>query len=90
MVAQSTEFHKCTIQVLAHVEVNSSLKIDYDSRHQMDPSNLKGARSTIEYLPTNMPNNGLGFKHAIDGNQAHEFNFQVEKMNHMCKAAVSL
>ena len=90
MVAQSTAFHRCIIQALAYLEVNSSLTINYDSRYGMDLSDSKGARSKVEYLPPNMPINGLGFKQAIDGNKEHEFNFRVKKIDHMRKAAVSI
>ena len=37
-----------------------------------------------------MPNTGLGFKQALDGNQTHEFDFRVTKVNNMSKDAVSM
>ena len=48
---------------------------------------IKGTPTTIKYLPPDMPNEGLGFRHAPDRNQKHEFKFWKGKIQHMCKAA---
>ena len=64
-----------TLLKFGNGQVKSSLRMDYESHHEMSLINLKGARSKIAYLLPDMPNNGLGLKHAIDGNQDHEFNF---------------
>ena len=90
VVSQSTVLHKCTALILLHVPVKSSIKIGYVSQHEPSLINLKGSQSKITYLPLVKPNSELGFKRAIDGNQKHEFKFRVEKVNDMCKAAVSI
>ena len=73
VVAQSTDFHKCWAQIFSYALVKSSLKIDFDSRHNLSLIDLKGARSKIAYLPPDKPNNGPGFKQASNSNQGHNF-----------------
>ena len=76
--------------ILLYIPVKSSIRIDYDTWHKLSLIDPKGARSKISHLPPDKPNNGLGFKQAIDGNQEHEFKFRVKKINGMCKAAGSI
>ena len=90
VVAASTAFHKCMCQVLAHIAKNGSLVIDYDYTFDMHLHDVKGATTKIQFKPPNEPNQGLGFNIAPDGNQKHEFNSRIEKIRHMCKAAVSM
>ena len=61
IIAQSITFHKCIVQILSFTNVKSSLKIDYDTQHAMRLQDLKGATSSIKYLPPNQHNDGLGF-----------------------------
>ena len=51
---------------------------------------VKGAPSLIKMQSPDKPNDGLGFRHAPDGNQQHEFEFRKGKIVKMCKAAASM
>ena len=90
VVAASTAFHKCILQVLGFILVKGSLLIDYAYRFLMTLHDIKGAPTTIKHLPPDKSNEGLGFRHAPNGNQKHEFEFRRGKILHMCKAASSV
>ena len=90
VVAASTAFHKCMVQILSHVAVNGSMVIDYEYRSDVTLSDIKGAATTIKFLTPREPNEGLGFNIAPDGNQRHEFKKRLGKIKHMCMAAVSI
>ena len=51
VIAQSIAFHKCIVQILSFVSVNSSLKKDYKTQFDMSLKDSKGSTSTIKYLP---------------------------------------
>ena len=56
----------------------------------MSLEDSKGSTSSINYLPPDNPNEGLGFRHTLDVNQIHELNNRVRKVESMCKAAFSI
>jgi ribonuclease HI len=90
VVGQSTAFHKCFVQILAHNLVRDSYEIDYETVHSMVLHDSKGAGTKIKFIPANEPNPGLGFHICPDGNQDHEFSARKEKTSHICKAAQSI
>ena len=90
VVAASTAFHKCITQVLSWKERKGSLEVDYDYKYAMELLDSKGARSSIKFAPPNLPNKGLGFHIAMDGNLTHELKERKKKIIHTCKAAVGM
>ena len=50
VVAKPTAFHKCTAQIFLFFQVKSSLKINYDTQHELSLLDLQGAQSKITYL----------------------------------------
>ena len=42
IIAQSIAFHKCIVQVLSFTNVESSLKIDYETQYKMSLEDSKG------------------------------------------------
>ena len=67
--AASTAFHNCLTSILSFKDIKGSLKINYDFRYTMYLHDVKGAPSLIKLIPPDAPNEGLGFRHAPDGNQ---------------------
>ena len=90
VVAASAAFHKCITQLLGHIIVASSLVLYYKFEFKMDLLDIKGARTQSLLVSSDKPNKGLGFCLAPDGNQKYEYACRVEKIKHICKAAVSM
>jgi len=90
VVSQSTAFHKCFCQVLAWKLVDGLYEIDYTTTHDIILKDSVGAPSKIRFVKAGQPNPGLGFHACPDGNQAHQFQARVEKIDHVCKAAQSI
>ena len=74
--------------------MRGSLVINYDYEYNMELKGSMGARTNINFLSVDKPNPGLGFNlypdADADGNQLHEFEARVKKVNQNCKAAVSI
>ena len=90
IVAASTVFHKCMVQILSHKAVNGSMVVDYEYRSEVILSDIKGAATTIKFLTPKESNEGLVFNIAPGGNQEHEFKQRVAKIRHMRMAAASI
>ena len=90
VVAASTAFHKCAAQILTYRPKNGSLEINYDYKYSIKLQDSVGAETEIKLLRADMPNVGLGFSQCPDGNMKHEFAAREQKIQHMCKAAVSM
>ena len=69
VVAASTAFHKCLLSILSYKNKGGSLTINYDYKYSMYLYDVKGAPSLIKMQSPDKPNDGLGFRHAPDGNQ---------------------
>ena len=90
VVAASTAFHKCMVQILSHKVVNGSMMVDYEYRSEASLSDIKGVTTTIKFLTIKEPNKGLGFNIAPNGNQKHKFRQQLAKIRHMRMTAASI
>ena len=51
VIAQSTAFHKCTVQILAHDKMKPLLRIDYEYCHEMDLIDSKGEKGPGLSIP---------------------------------------
>ena len=89
-VGQRKFFPKSTTQILSYTEKDRAVVIDYDFQYHTILTDVEGASSAIKHLPSIMPGKGLGFYIAVDGNQDHKFKHRLNKINHLCGAAVSM
>ncbi len=82
-------YYKCNWQLIAWRQQSGHMELVHDHPHTLTIHNGKGARSTIDYVPPNKPNIGLGFHLCPDGNQRPQLAAILEKLHNTCARLAS-
>ena len=73
-------YHKCNWQLIAWDSTSGHMELTYNTDHVIRIRDGKGAVATIDFLPPDQPNVGLGYLLCPDGNQEPQFRMTVEAM----------
>lgn len=79
--------HKCNWQLIAWEISAGRIRMVSSTTEQMSMNDGKGSEATIEYLPPDQPNVGLGYRICPDGSQTHHFQTTLEAVTDLCRKA---
>ena len=77
--------HKCNWQLIAW-ELNAGhLKMVHSTTERLVMDDGNGSFATIDFLPPNQPNVGLGYRICPNGDQSHHFKATKAAISQLCK-----
>jgi hypothetical protein len=77
--------HKCNWQLIAWELKAGHLKMIHSTEDQLVMGDGNGSFATINFLPPNQPNVGLGYRICPNGDQSHHFKAMKEVISQLCK-----
>ncbi len=80
--------HKCNWQLIAWENHNGVLRLVTSTDETLVMADGKGASATIDFLPPNQPNIGLGYRLCPDGSQTHHFQAIQKAVTAFCHKAM--
>ena len=82
-------YHKCNWQLIAWRQKSGHMELIHNHPHTLTIKDRKGASSTIDYVPPDKPNIGLGFHLCPNGNQRPQLEATLAKLHNTCARLAS-
>jgi hypothetical protein len=79
--------HKCNWQLIAWETNSGRLKMVTTTTEVLQMDDGKGSSATIDFIPPDQPNVGLGYRLCPDGSQTHHFQATLEAITTLCQKA---